>query len=203
MGKWVVCSAWPYVNSVPHLGTLIGSVLSADVFARYLRMKGEDVIFVSGSDEHGTPIEVEARKRNIDPKVLTDQVHEYVSKLFKEFEISFDNYTRTENPVHIKFVRNFLLKIYNNGYIFTQEIQMPYCPKDKIFLPDRFIEGTCPYCGYERARGDQCDKCGRLLEPWQLINPRCVFCGSTPIFKKTKHWYFDLPKLTNDKRFRM
>jgi len=198
MGKWVVCSAWPYVNSVPHLGTLIGSVLSADVFARYLRMKGEDVIFVSGSDEHGTPIEVEARKRNIDPKVLTDQVHEYVSKLFKEFEISFDNYTRTENPVHIKFVRDFLLKIYNNGYIFTQEIQMPYCPKDKIFLPDRFIEGTCPYCGYERARGDQCDKCGRLLEPWQLINPRCVFCGSTPIFKKTKHWYFDLPKLTND-----
>jgi len=198
MGKWVVCSAWPYVNSVPHLGTLIGSVLSADVFARYLRMKGEDVIFVSGSDEHGTPIEVEARKRNIDPKVLTDQVHEYVSRLFKEFEISFDNYTRTENPVHIKFVRDFLLKIYNNGYIFTQEIQMPYCPKDKIFLPDRFIEGTCPYCGYERARGDQCDKCGRLLEPWQLINPRCVFCGSTPIFKKTKHWYFDLPKLTND-----
>jgi len=198
MGKWIVCSAWPYVNSVPHLGTLIGSVLSADVFARYLRMRGEDVVFVSGSDEHGTPIEVEARKRNIDPKLLTDQVHEYVSKLFKEFKISFDNYTRTENPIHIRFVRDFLLKIYNNGYIFTQEIQMPYCPKDEMFLPDRFIEGTCPYCGYERARGDQCDKCGRLLEPWQLISPECVFCGSTPIFKKTRHWYFDLPKLTND-----
>jgi len=151
MVKWVVCSAWPYVNSVPHLGTLIGSVLSADVFARYLRMKGEDVIFVSGSDEHGTPIEVEARKRNIDPKLLTDQAHEYVSKLFREFEISFDNYTRTENPIHIGFVRDFLLKIYNNGYIFTQEIQMPYCSKDKMFLPDRFIEGTCPYCGYENT----------------------------------------------------
>ncbi len=197
MGRWVVCSAWPYVNSVPHLGTLIGSVLSADVFARYLRMKGEDVIFVSGSDEHGTPIEVEAKKRNVEPKKLTDQVHEYVSKLFEAFEISFDNYTRTENPIHIKFVREFLLKVYNNGYIFTQEIRMPYCLKDKMFLPDRFIEGTCPYCGYERARGDQCDKCGRLLEPWQLINPKCVFCGSKPIFKLTKHWYFDLPKLTD------
>lgn len=197
MGKWIVCSAWPYVNSVPHLGTLIGSVLSADVFARYLRLKGEDVVFVSGSDEHGTPIEVEARKKGIKPKELTDKVHKYVSNLFKKFEISFDNYTRTENSIHIEFVRGFLMKIYENGYIFTQTMLMPYCPKDKIFLPDRFIEGKCPYCGYERARGDQCDKCGKLLEPWQLINPQCVFCRTKPIIKTTKHWYFNLAKLSS------
>lgn len=196
MGKWVVCSAWPYVNAVPHLGTLIGSVLSADVYARYLRLRGEKVVFVSGSDEHGTPIEVEARKRGIEPKKLTDKMHEYVKSLFEKIGISFSNYTRTETPTHIEFVREFLMKIYNNGYIFTQEIEMPYCPKDKIYLPDRFIIGKCPYCGYPHAKGDQCEKCGRLLEPTQLIDPQCVFCGSKPEIRKTKHWYFDLPKLT-------
>lgn len=200
MGKWVVCSAWPYVNAVPHLGTLIGCVLSADVFARYLRMKGEEVLFVSGSDEHGTPIEVEARKRNIEPKRLTDEVHEYVVKLFEKFNISFSNYTRTENPTHIEFVQEFLMKIYNNGYIFVQEDEVLYCPKDNMFLPDRFVIGKCPYCGYEEARGDQCDNCGRLLDPVLLIDPKCVFCGKKPEVRKTKHWYFDLPRLSGSLR---
>ncbi len=195
MAKWIVCSAWPYVNNVPHLGTMIGSVLSADVMARYLRLKGETVVFVSGSDEHGTPIEVEARRRGVEPKELTDQMHEYVSKLFKEWSISFDNYTRTENPVHHEFVKDFFMKMYRNGYIFEQEEELPYCENCGIFLPDRFIEGTCPYCGYEGARGDQCDKCGRLLHPTDLVNPHCVFCGSKPVLRRTKHWFFDLPKL--------
>lgn len=198
MGKWVVCAAWPYVNTVPHLGNLIGSVLSADILARYLRMRGEEVVFVSGSDEHGTPIEVEARKKNIEPKELTDQVHEYVSTLFEEFEISFDNYTRTENPLHIEFVQSFLNKIYENGYIFSQEEEALYCPHDKIFLPDRFVEGKCPYCGFEPARGDQCDNCGRLLDPTSLIEPKCVLCSGKPEVKKSKHWYFDLPKLSDE-----
>ncbi len=193
--KWVVGAAWPYVNSVPHLGNLIGSVLSADVFVRYLRLRGDDVVFVSGSDEHGTPIEVEALKRGVDPKTMTDQVHEYVSNLFDKWGISFDNYTRTESPIHKEFVRDLLMKVYENGYIFEQEDIVPYCPKDGIFLPDRFIEGTCPYCKYPRARGDQCDNCGRLLHPTELIEPRCVLCNSPPVFKKTKHWFLDLPKL--------
>ncbi len=195
MGKWIVASAWPYVNSIPHLGNLVGSILSADVFARFLRLLGEDVIFVSGSDEHGTPIEIEAIKKGVHPKELTDQAHEYVSSLFREWRISFDNYTRTENPVHKKFVQDFMLKVYKNGYIFEQDEILPYCPRDKMFLPDRFVVGTCPYCGYPYARGDQCDNCGRLLHPTMLINPRCAICGATPVFKKTRHWFFDLPKL--------
>ncbi len=195
MVKWVIGAAWPYVNAVPHLGTLIGSVLSADVFARYMRLRGDEVVFVSGSDEHGTPIEVEAVKKGIEPRKYTDQAHEYVSKLFREWGISFDNYTRTESDVHKEFVREILLKIYDNGYIFVQDDIVPYCPHDKIFLPDRFIEGKCPYCGYPRARGDQCDNCGRLLHPTELIDPYCVICGSKPVFKRTRHWFFDLPKL--------
>jgi len=196
VGKWVICGAWPYVNAIPHLGTLIACVLSPDVVARYLRLKGEEVVFVSGSDEHGSPIEVEAMRKNVPPKILTDELHNYVVELFKKFGISYDNYTRTENPVHIKFVREFFMKLYENGYIYEEVIQLPYCPNCKMFLPDRFIEGTCPYCNYPSARGDQCDNCGRLLDPLDLINPYCVFCKSKPEIKSTKHWFFDLPKLT-------
>ena len=192
LGKWLVCAAWPYINAIPHLGTLIGSVLSADVFARYLRLKGEDVVYVSGSDEHGTPIEVEAIRRNISPKEYTDKMHEIVSDLFKKWGISFDNYTRTENPIHIEFVRGIYKKIEKNGYVFTKIQQLPYCPNCKRFLPDRFVEGVCPYCGYEKARGDQCDNCGRLLEPIQLVNSHCVICGATPEIRETKHWFFNL-----------
>ncbi|AOL15894.1 methionine--tRNA ligase [Sulfolobus sp. A20] len=197
--KVLVTSAWPYVNSVPHLGNLIGSILSADVFARYARLKygKENVVFVSGSDEHGTPIEVEAIKRKVSPKELTDQAHEYDKHLFLNvWKISFDNYSRTENEVHKKFVSDFLLKL--NKYIKVNEDEIPYCENDKIYLPDRFIKGTCPYCGFEDARGDQCDNCGRLLTPNSLINPKCAICGRPPIFKKTKHWFFDLSAF-NDK----
>lgn len=194
MGKWLVCSAWPYINAVPHLGTLIGSVLSADVFARYLRLKGEDVVYVSGSDEHGTPIEIEAIKSKVNPKEFTDKMHSIVSEIFKKWGISFSNYTRTENETHKRFVREFYLKLYNNGFIFTQEEIGLYCESCQRFLPDRFVEGICPYCGHDKARGDQCENCGRLLEPSMLLEPRCTLCGGTPVEKKTVHWYFDLPK---------
>jgi len=198
VSKWLICAAWPYINAVPHLGTLIGSVLSADVIARYLRLKGEEVVFVSGSDEHGTPIEVEAIKLKISPKELTDKYHQLVKKLFERWNISFDNYSRTENPIHVDFVRRFYLKLYERGYIYEKEIEMPFCSQCQMFLPDRFIEGECPYCHYKGARGDQCDSCGRLLEPTRLINPRCNICGGKPIIKRTKHWFFDLPKLANE-----
>lgn len=197
--KIFVASAWPYVNAVPHLGNLIGSILSADVFARYARLKygKENVVFVSGSDEHGTPIEVEARKRNVNPKDLTDQAHDYDKKLFLEtWKISFNNYTRTESEIHKAFVKDFMLKLIK--YIKVEEDEIPYCEYDKIYLPDRFVKGTCPYCGFEDARGDQCDNCGKLLTPKMLINPKCVLCGRPPVFRVTKHWFFDLSEF-NDK----
>lgn len=194
--KWMVFSAWPYVNAVPHLGNLIGSVLSADIAARFLRMKGADVIFASGSDQHGTPIEVEAVKRGTNPKEMADEMHIRVKDLFAKWKISFDIYTKTDNLTHIHFVRDFFMKVYENGYVFSDVIQTLYCPYDNIYLPDRFVEGTCPYCSYPRARGDQCDSCGRLLDPLQLIEPRCFLCGSKPVIKESRHWFFDLPKLS-------
>lgn len=196
----MVTCAWPYINHTPHLGTLIGSILSADVVARYYRLKGDEVVFVSGSDEHGTPIEVEAVRLGIPPKQLTDKNHTKVVDLWKKWGISFDNYTRTESSVHKAFVKNLFSKIYNNGCILVQETELPYCPNCKRFLPDRFVEGDCPYCGAESARGDQCDSCGRLLEPAKLIGFYCTICKSTPVVRKVKHWYFDLPKFAEKLR---
>lgn len=196
LGKVLVTSAWPYINVTPHIGNLVGSVLSADVVARYYRLKGEEVVMVSGSDEHGTPIEVEAIRLGVKPKDLTDRNHARVTDLFKKWGISFDNYTRTESPVHKEFVQQHLLKIYKNGYIFTRETEMLYCENCRRFLPDRFVEGKCPYCGHMPARGDQCDACGRLLEPTTLIEPYCVICKGKPVVKTTKHWYFDLAKFS-------
>ncbi len=196
LGKILVTSAWPYVNVIPHLGNLVGSILSADVFARYCRLKGEDVVMVSGSDEHGTPTEVEAVRLGIAPKELADRNHAKIVELFRNWGISFDNYTRTENPVHKNFVQAFLKRVYENGYISTRETEMLFCEKCNRFLPDRYVVGKCPYCGHERARGDQCEECGRLLETTLLVDPHCSICGDVPVVKATKHWHFDLPKLS-------
>ena len=195
--KILVTAAWPYLNATPHLGTMVGSFLSADVFARYHRLKGDEVVMVSGSDEHGTPIQVEAVRLGIPPKALADRNHAKVVDLIKKWGISFDNYTRTESQVHKEFVREHLMKIYGNGYIFERDTEMLYCENCGRFLPDRFVEGTCPHCGGERARGDQCDTCGRLLETTMLVEPYCVVCRSKPVIRRTKHWYFDLPKASD------
>jgi methionyl-tRNA synthetase len=189
------------VNATPHLGNLIGSTLSADVFARFLRLKGEEVVFVSGSDSHGTPISVEVKKINassdeqISPEELAFKHHKIIKDLHESWQISFDNYTITHNPTHIEFVKKMYLDIERNGYIFEKEIETLYCENDDLFLPDRFVEGTCPNCKDDGARGDQCDKCQKLLTPLELIKPRCAICGNTPVIKKTKHWYLDLLKL--------
>ncbi|MEM1888892.1 MAG: methionine--tRNA ligase [Pyrobaculum sp.] len=198
MAKYIVGSAWPYVQTVPHLGNMIGSVLSADVYARYLRLRGHEVVFISGSDMHGTPIEVEAIQLGVEPVEYALKMHNIVAELFRRWNISFDLYTHTHSDIHIEFTKEFFKKVYENGYIFTKEEEVPYCPNDGIYLPDRFIVGKCPYCGYERARGDQCENCGRLLDPKQLVEPRCVICGSKPVWKSTKHWYLDLRRLEED-----
>ncbi len=199
MARWIVCSAWPYANSVPHLGTFI-HLISADVYARYLSMKGEEVVAVSGSDEHGTPIEVEAMRRGVGPREITDANHGRILELLREYLVERVYYTRTESPTHVSFVRDFYRRIEERGFVFEREVEMPFCPKDGIFLPDRFVVGTCPYCGYEEAKGDQCDRCGKLLEPTMLINPRCAICGSRPEIRRTRHWYFDLPRFSDSLR---
>lgn len=195
MVKKIITSAWPYVNATPHLGNLIGSVLSADVFARFSRLKGHEVVFVSGSDEHGTPVAVSAMDQKLTPEELTKINHAKIKELFERWLISYDNYTHTHNPVHIKFTQDFYTQVFKNGFVFTQEEDAFYCPNDKLFLPDRFVEGICPHCGSDYARGDQCDKCGKLLSPLDLKTPHCKICKKVPIVQKTKHWYMDFPKV--------
>ncbi|MEM3267266.1 MAG: class I tRNA ligase family protein, partial [Conexivisphaerales archaeon] len=159
MHKWIICSAWPYLDGRPHIGTFM-HLLSADVYSRYLRMLGEEVVSVSGSDEHGTPIEVEALRLGSSPKELSNRYHDTMLKLLDAYMIKLDNYTRTESKVHIQFVRDFYLRLEKNGYIYPKVENQLYCEYDKRFLPDRFVEGICPYCGAPGARGDQCDNCG-------------------------------------------
>ncbi|TXT61173.1 MAG: Methionine--tRNA ligase [Promethearchaeota archaeon] len=198
--KYIVTSAWPYVNAIPHLGNLIGSVLSADVFARFLRLRGEEVVFVSGSDMHGTPVAVAAKTKHLPAEELAMKNHEIIADLFQRWNISYDNYTHTHTPTHIKFVQEFYVEVQKNGYIFEKEIESLYCKEDNLFLPDRFVEGICPHCGASGARGDQCDnpECGKLLTPLELNKPKCAICGSTPEIRTTKHWYMDFPKLQEE-----
>ncbi|MGI0092384.1 MAG: methionine--tRNA ligase, partial [Nitrososphaerales archaeon] len=188
----------PYSSDIPHLGNLIGSVLSADVFARFQRLIGNDVVFVSGSDEHGTPLEVEAIKRKVPVRQLADENHSRISDIFTRWSISYDNYTRTESDVHKKLVREHYTEIYgNDSYIFTQVERIHYCANDMRFLPDRFVEGICPYCGFESARGDQCDNCGRPLDADKLIKAYCTICRQPTELRETKQWFFDLPRLSD------
>ncbi|OGF55161.1 MAG: methionine--tRNA ligase [Candidatus Fraserbacteria bacterium RBG_16_55_9] len=193
--KVLICSGWPYASNVPHLGNLIGCLLSGDALARYYRLKGCDVLHVSGSDTHGTNIEFEAFKRGVSPKELSDRVHQQILEIIKAFEIDM-YYTTTESPTHYRFVHDLYKKAEANGYITSLEEEQAYCTHDGKFLADRFIQGTCPHCGSPNAYGNQCDDCGTLLEPSELKNPRCRICGQSTIsFRKTRNWYLDLPKL--------
>jgi len=193
----LVCSAWPYASGVPHLGNLVSSLLSGDVFTRYYRLRGHDVLYVSGSDAHGTRIEYEAKQLGVTPAQLAQRNHEKIRAVIDGFGIEFDNYTTTESQVHKEFVQQIYLDMEKNGFITTKEEDRAYCRNCKVFLADRFISGTCPRCGYEHALGNQCDNCGAMLEPEELINPVCSFCGKGDIeFRSTKHWYLDLAKLS-------
>lgn len=172
--KWVITAAWPYVNTVPHLGTML-QLLSGDVITRYHKLRKHEVLYVSGSDIHGTPIVVAAEAEGITPKALALKYHKIILQLLKDWNIEFDRYTTTGNETHITFVQEFHKKIHENGYFNLRETEQYFCEYCKKFLPDRFVEGTCPTCGEEGARGDQCTnhECGVILKPVDLINPYC------------------------------
>lgn len=181
---------------MPHLGTLIGCLLSGDVFARYYKLKGHEVVHVSGTDAHGTRMEFEALQRGITPQQLVEQVHQQIVETLHKFDIFLENYTITRSPTHHRFVQDIYKKMEANGYIFSKDEERAYCQNCKKFLADSFIVGTCPRCKYDRAYGDQCPQCGAILEAEQLINPQCQICKqSNIVFQRTRNWYLDLPKL--------
>jgi methionyl-tRNA synthetase len=193
--KILITSALPYVNNVPHLGNLIGATLSADVFARFSRSRGHEVLYVCGTDEHGTATETKAREEGVTPKQLCDKYYALHKQIYTWFGISFDVFGRTSDQHHIPVTQHIFKKLEENGYIIEEEVEQLYSEQDKMFLADRYVLGTCPHCKYEDARGDQCDKCGKLLTPLELINPRSALSNSKPVIKKTKHLFIDLPKL--------
>lgn len=155
-------------------------------------MKGNDVIYICGTDEHGTPNEIEAMRRGISPKELVDHYYKEIKDGFDGFHISFDNFSRTSREIHHETAKRFFLKVKEKGYIYKKKVKQMYCENCNRFLPDRYVEGACPYCGFESARGDQCDNCGRILEPSDLINPRCAICGEEPVLRDTEHYFFKL-----------
>jgi methionyl-tRNA synthetase len=194
----LVCVAWPYAKSSTHVGQIVGAYLPADTFARYHRMAGNHVLMVSGSDEHGTPILVDAEREGITPRAFVARYHRQICEVWDRLGMSWDLYTETGTENHYRITQDFFLTLYKKGYIFKDTMQSPYCPTDHRFLPDRYVEGTCPHCGFASARGDQCDNCGRTLDPIDLINPRCRLCGSKerPLeIRSTEHFFLDLPKL--------
>jgi methionyl-tRNA synthetase len=192
--KRLVTSALPYVNNIPHLGNLI-QVLSADVFARYCRMRGYETLYVCGTDEYGTATETRALEEGISPRELCDRYHAVHAKIYSWFNIAFDRFGRTSTPKHTEITQSIFRKLDENGFVTEKTTEQLYCENDKRFLADRYVRGVCPNCGYEDARGDQCESCGKLLDPTDLITPRCGICGSTPVPKRTKHLYIDLPAI--------
>ena len=193
MKKRLITSALPYVNNIPHLGNLT-QVLSADVFARFCRSKGYETLYICGTDEYGTASETRALQEGVTPRELCDHYHAIHRDIYKWFNISFDYFGRTSTPKQTEIVQHIFNEVDKNGYISEKESEQLYCPECKRYLADRYVTGTCPHCGDTGARGDQCDKCGTLLDPTELIDPKCSVCRHTPILKKTKHLYINLPK---------
>jgi len=191
----LVCTAWPYVNGSLHVGHLAGVYVPADTFARFQRLRGNNVLMVSGSDEHGTPITVRAEQEGVTPREIADRFHEEFLGYWRDLGISYDLYTRTGTDTHRRVSQDELRLLDERGYLFEKTTEAFYDEKAARFLPDRYVEGTCPNCGFEKARGDQCDNCGKLLDPIELIHPRSRFSGEAPIQRSTTHYYIDLRKV--------
>ena len=186
--------AWPYANGSLHLGHIAGCYLPADIFARFNKMKDKDVLMVSGSDEHGTPITITAEKEKTTPQEIVDRFNKEHTENMKQMGISFDLFTRTTTHNHAEVVQDIFLTLYKNGNIYKKSVDAFYCNHCKRYLPDRYIEGKCPYCESEKARGDQCDECGKLLDPQELRNVKCRICGNTPEIRTSDHLFFALSK---------
>jgi len=193
----LITSALPYVNNVPHLGNVIGSVLSADVYARFCRLRGHNAIYVCGTDEYGTATETKALEEGLTPQAICDKYHAIHKRIYEWFDISFDKFGRTTTPQQTEIAQQIFLELEKNGWSSEAEVEQLYCEKCQRFLADRFVEGTCPdpACAYDDARGDQCDKCGKLVNATELVNPKCKLCKSSPVVRLSKHLFLDLQKL--------
>lgn len=185
-------AAWPYANNSQHLGHVAGNSLPADIFARYHRMKGNRVLFVSGSDQHGTPVTVRAEEEGVSPAVIVERYHKEFLESWRRLGITFDLYTSTGTENHRAVVQEIFLRLLDKGYIYSKSMEMPYSTVAKRFLPDRYVEGTCPFCGYTAARGDQCDNCGKPMDPKDLIEIRSKLHGDKPEFRETEHFFLKL-----------
>ncbi len=192
--RYLVTSALPYANGLKHVGHLAGAYIPADIYVRYLRAQKRDVVFVCGSDEHGTAIPIQATKEGTTPRAIIDKYHEAMKEDFADLSMSFDIYHRTSEPIHHETAREFFTKLNDAGELEIKETEQYYDEEAKSFLADRYIKGTCPNCGSDRAFGDQCENCGRTLSPDELINPVSTLSGKTPVKKKTSHWYLPLGK---------
>lgn len=192
--RTLITAALPYANGPVHIGHLAGVYIPADIYARYLRLKGEEVLFVCGSDEHGVPIAIKAKKEGVSPQDIVDRYHGIIKDSFERFGVTFDIYSRTTSATHREHASAFFRTLYEKGEFVEEESEQYFDPEAGQFLADRYIVGTCPRCQNERAYGDQCESCGSTLNPTDLINPKSAISGATPILKKTKHWYLPLDK---------
>ena len=188
----LVAVAWPYANGSIHLGQTAGCYLPADIFARYHRLRGNEVLMVSGSDSHGTPVTLEAEKRGVSPEQVFGQYHAEFLDNWRRLGIGFDLFTSTHTDNHQRVSQDMFLRLHENGYIYKDTMTQPYCVTDGRFLADRYVGGVCPHCDFEGARGDQCDSCGRTLDPEELINMVCLLCGDTPEIRDTEHFFLKL-----------
>jgi methionyl-tRNA synthetase len=188
--------AWPYANGPLHLGHIAGAYLPADIFARYHRIKGNEVLMVSGSDQHGAPVTMRAERERKKPEEVVSLYHQQFLDCWRRLGISFDLFTSTGTQNHAQVARDFFLSLFDKGYIYKSTMSLPYCSHCHRFLPDRYVEGACPYCHFPQARGDQCDECGKLLNPQDLLNPYCSLCGTSPQFKDSEHLFLSLSSFT-------
>ena len=195
--RYTITAALPYANGPIHIGHLAGAYIPADIYSRFLRLKGKDIVFVCGSDEHGAAIPIRAKKEGISPQKIIDKYHTIIKKSFEDFGISFDNYSRTSSKIHHKIASEFFNDLNNKKIFLEQESEQLYDEKEKQFLADRYVEGECPKCNFEGAYGDQCESCGSSLNPTDLINPKSKLSGNKPSLKKTKHWFLPLNKFDN------
>ncbi|MCZ4507593.1 methionine--tRNA ligase [Streptomyces sp. ActVer] len=199
MARHLITSALPYINGIKHLGNMVGSMLPADVYARYLRQRGHDVLYICATDEHGTPAELAAKERGLPVDEFCAQAHDAQKAVYDGFELAFDYFGRSSSPQNREITQHFARRLNENGFIEERAIRQVYSPVDGRFLPDRYVEGTCPHCGYDKARGDQCENCTRVLDPTDLINPRSAISGSTDLeVRETKHLFLLQSKLQHE-----